>query len=100
MMCLLRVELELSIQAKAVLIARDAGVAMPVHPDARAAVEEIGYLRASIGRTGLLALAPVHVTSHRDDWHRYLLTGSNPKENRLLRLFSIIRSARPSRRGD
>jgi len=100
MLCLLRVELELSIQAKAVLIARDAGVAMPVHPDARAAVEEIGYLRSSIGRTGLLALAPVHVTSHRDDWHRYLLTGSNPKENRLVRLSSIIRSAHPFRRGD
>jgi len=100
MLCLLRVELELSIQAKAVLIARDAGVAMPVHPDARAAVEEIGYLRSSIGRTGLLALAPVHVTSHRDDWHRYLLTGSNPGENRLSRLLSLIRSAHPFRRGD
>jgi RsiW-degrading membrane proteinase PrsW (M82 family) len=74
MLCLLRVELELSIQAKAVLIARDAGVTMPAHPDARAAVEEIKYLRGAIGRTGLLALGPVHVTSHRDDWHRYLLT--------------------------
>ncbi len=84
MLCLLRVELELSIQAKAVLIARDAGVAMPEHPDARAAVEEIRYLRSSIGRTGLLALAPVHVTSHRDDWHRYLLTGSESPVRRVL----------------
>ena len=75
MLCLLRVEVELSIQAKGVLIARDAGVAMPVHPDAHSAVEEIRQLRASIGRTGLLALAPVHVTTDRDDWHRYLLTG-------------------------
>lgn len=75
MLCLLRIEVELSIQAKGVLIARDAGVAMPVHPDAHSAVEEIRQLRASIGRTGLLALAPVHVTTHRDDWHRYLLTG-------------------------
>jgi hypothetical protein len=31
MLCLLRVELELSIQAKAVLIARDADVTMPPH---------------------------------------------------------------------
>ena len=100
MLCLLRVELELSIQAKAVLIARDAGVAMPVHPDALSAVEEIRYLRSSIGRTGLLALAPVHVTSHRDDWHRYLLTGADARENRLLRLLRAIRLARPSRRGD
>jgi hypothetical protein len=90
MLCLLRVELELSIQAKAVLIARDAGVTMPEHPDARAAVEEVRYLRASIGRTGLLALGPVHVTSHRDDWHRYLLTGSGAKG--LRRLFSSPRT--------
>jgi protease PrsW len=87
MLCLLRVELELSIQAKAVLIARDAGVTMPVHPDARSAVAEIRYLRASIGRTGLLALAPVHVTTHRDDWHRYLLTGSDTGVKGLMRLF-------------
>ena len=97
MLCLLRVELELSIQAKAVLIARDAGVTMPEHPDARAAVEEVRYLRSSIGRTGLLALSPVHVTSHRDDWHRYLLTGSGPKG--LRRLFSS-RRPHPSRPAD
>ena len=29
--------------------------------------------RKSIGPTGLLALKPLQVTSHRDDWHRYLL---------------------------
>jgi hypothetical protein len=44
------------------------------HARARA-VDEIQYLRSSIGRTGLLALQPIHVTSHRDDWHRHLLTG-------------------------
>jgi protease PrsW len=76
MLCLLRVELELSIQAKALLIARDAGVMMPVHPDAHSAAAEIQYLRSSIGPTGLLALHPIQVTTHRDDWHRYLLTGS------------------------
>jgi len=41
MLCLLRVELELSIQAKAVLMAREAGVMMPRHPDAERAVAEI-----------------------------------------------------------
>lgn len=77
MLCLLRVELELSIQAKAVLLAREAGVMLPVHPDARSAVGEVAYLRSSIGATGLLALNPIQVSSHRDDWHRYLLTGSD-----------------------
>jgi RsiW-degrading membrane proteinase PrsW (M82 family) len=86
MLCLLRLELEVSIQAKGVLIARDAGVMLPAHPDARSAVDEIRYLRSSIGRTGLLALHPIHVSSHRDDWHRYLLTGTNSLENKLIRL--------------
>jgi protease PrsW len=82
MLCLLRVEVELSIQAKGVLIARAAGVKMAVHPDAHSAVNEIRHLRASIGRTGLLALAPVHVTTYRDDWHRYLLTGADSTASR------------------
>ena len=86
MLCLLRVEIELSIQAKAMLIARDAGVRMPVHSDAHCAVDEVRYLRASIGPTGLLALRPVSVTSHMDDWHRYLLTGSASGGSRLMRL--------------
>jgi hypothetical protein len=85
MLCLLRVELELSIQAKGMLIARDAGVIMPVHPDARSATDEIRYLRSSIGTTGLLALHPVQVTTHRDDWHRYLLVGSDSPRARWLR---------------
>jgi hypothetical protein len=67
------------------LIARDAGVTMPVHPDARNATDEIRYLRSSIGTTGLLALHPVQVTTHRDDWHRYLLVGSDSPRARWLR---------------
>jgi RsiW-degrading membrane proteinase PrsW (M82 family) len=74
MFCLLRLELELSIQAKAMLLAREAGLDVPVDDDLDAAVEEIAYLRASIGRTGLLALKPLEVSSDRDQWHRYLLT--------------------------
>ena len=73
MFCLLRVELELGIQVKAMLLAREAGLAVPVHPDAYAALSEIDYLRKSIGATGLLALRPLHVTTDRDAWHRYLL---------------------------
>ena len=49
MLCLLRVELELSIQAKAAVMVREAGVILPVHDDARHALEEVQYLRASIG---------------------------------------------------
>jgi protease PrsW len=73
MLCLLRVELELAVQAKAMLLAREAGLVVPVHQDAASALAERSYLRRSIGRTGLLALKPLNVTTHRDDWHEHLL---------------------------
>jgi len=93
MLCLLRVELELSIQAKAVLLARDAGVTMAVHPDAHSAAAEIRHLRSSIGTTGLLALHPVQVSSHRDDWHRYLLVGGDSPRQRWLKRLMFWRTS-------
>ena len=73
MFCLLRLELELSVQAKAMLIARKAGVDVPVDADLDASLEERRYLQKSIGPAGLLALEPLQVTSRRDTWHRHLL---------------------------
>jgi RsiW-degrading membrane proteinase PrsW (M82 family) len=73
MFCLLRLELELAIQAKAMLMARDAGLKIVPGDDLRAALAERRYLEASIGRTGLRALQSLQVTSDRDRWHRYLL---------------------------
>jgi RsiW-degrading membrane proteinase PrsW (M82 family) len=74
MYCLLRVELELAIQAKGWLLAAEAGLNAPVHPDAAAALEEAAWLRRSIGWTGLVALRPLHVTTDRDAWHKHVLT--------------------------
>jgi RsiW-degrading membrane proteinase PrsW (M82 family) len=79
MFCLLRVELELSVRAKAMLLARQAGLRVPVDDDLYASLAELEYVRSSIGTTGLLALKPLQVTSHRDEWHRYLLKGSKSK---------------------
>jgi RsiW-degrading membrane proteinase PrsW (M82 family) len=76
MFCLLRLELELAIQAKAMLMARQAGLHVPPTGDLYASLEELRYLEGSIGRTGLLALEPLQVTSDRDKWHRYLLEHS------------------------
>jgi hypothetical protein len=73
MFCLLRLQLELSAQAKGKLIARAAGLELEAHQDTRAALEELRFLRQSIGRTGLLALKPLSVATDRDDWHRHLL---------------------------
>ena len=76
MFCLLRIELELAVQAKARLIAQQAGLNLPVDPDVHAALAERRYLQQSIGRTGLLALEPLRITSHRDYWHQHLLSQS------------------------
>ena len=73
MFCLLRLEIELSVEARALIIAREAGLDIPVTDDRRASLEELAYLRRSIGPTGLLALKPLQVTSDRDRWHRHLL---------------------------
>ena len=73
MMCLLRVELEIAIQAKALLIARNAGLTLAPSPDLEAALDERRALQASIGRAGLLALRPLQISSQRDAWHRQLL---------------------------
>lgn len=80
MFCLLRVELELAVQAKAWLIAHQAGLDLPVDDDLHAALAERTYLRKSIGRTGLLALEPLRVTSHRDYWHHHLLAQASARE--------------------
>jgi RsiW-degrading membrane proteinase PrsW (M82 family) len=73
MFCLLQLDLELGIRAKAMLIARQAGVEMGVDAALRARLAERAYLERAIGRTGLLALRPLQMTGHRDRWHRYLL---------------------------
>jgi len=73
MFCLLRLELELGVQAKARIMARNAGLEVPVDDDLHESLDEREFLRKSIGPTGLLALKPLQVTSYRDDWHRYLL---------------------------
>lgn len=73
MFCLLQVELELGIRAKGMLMAREAGLEVPVDDDLRAQLAERKYLQTAIGPTGMLALRPLQVTSRRDDWHRYLL---------------------------
>jgi RsiW-degrading membrane proteinase PrsW (M82 family) len=91
MFCLLRIELELAVQAKARLIAREAGLEIPVDDDLHDALSEWAYLRDSIGPIGLLALEPLRVTSYRDDWHRHLLSQAGLRE-RLRRRFRMGRA--------
>jgi RsiW-degrading membrane proteinase PrsW (M82 family) len=79
MFCLLQLDLELSIRAKGMLMAREAGLQSPPDPTLDARLEERRYLTKTIGRTGRLALRPLQVTSDRDLWHHYLLQQAGEK---------------------
>lgn len=76
MLCLIRTHLELSLHGKGILIAREAGVHVPVGEDIRVNLEELRYLEKEIGATGLLAIKPLLKQSSRDLWHFYLLETS------------------------
>jgi len=76
MFCLLQLDLELSIRARGMLMAREAGLDLPADDTLLAQLDERAYLEKSIGRTGLLALRPLQVTSDRDEWHQFLLRQS------------------------
>jgi RsiW-degrading membrane proteinase PrsW (M82 family) len=73
MVCLLRLRLELSIRAKGILLAREAGFEMPADPDMEARFAELRHLEQTIGRTGLLALSPLFHFSDRDLWQHHML---------------------------
>ena len=80
MFCLLRLDLELAAHAKGLLIARSVGISLEGDEDLRAALTERDHLQRSIGRTGLLALEPLQVTTSRDHWHRHLLHGTRRRQ--------------------
>jgi protease PrsW len=73
MFCLMRVELELGIRVKGMLLAREAGIEVPIDQEIHERLAEVKYLEKSIGPTGLLALTPLQVSSDRDAWHKFLL---------------------------
>ena len=73
MLCLLQIHLELSIRAKGLLLAREAGLPAPVGSDVRAKLDELHYLEKAIGPTGLLAMKPIQRKSSRDLWEIHVL---------------------------
>lgn len=73
MFCLMRLELELGIRAKGMLMAREAGLDVPLDDALIDGLAEVRYLERSIGPTGLLALSPLQVSSDRDAWQKFLL---------------------------
>lgn len=72
--CLLSIHLELSLRAKGMLIARAAGVDVPVDDSVRANLVEMKFLERSVGPTGCLAILPLRQRSRRDLWQILLLS--------------------------
>ncbi len=73
MMCLLRLNAELAVRAKGVLMIREAGFEAAPDPTVKDKLEELRYLEKSIGKTGLRALHPFLHTSTRDLWQLTVL---------------------------
>jgi hypothetical protein len=73
MLCYLRVYLELSIKVKGLLLMRDAGFEVTPDPEAKAQLEELRYLERSVGKTGMLSLAPFLQRGSRDLWQLTML---------------------------
>jgi len=68
LLCYLRLYLELAIQAKGILLMRQAGFDVTPDPSIREHFNELRYLEQSIGKTGQLALSPFVHKSSRDVW--------------------------------
>ena len=68
MVCVLRLQVELSLRAKGILMLQGAGYAVPAQPDVAEKLAELRYLRKSIGATGWLALKPVLNRDRREFW--------------------------------
>jgi RsiW-degrading membrane proteinase PrsW (M82 family) len=69
MLCYLRLQSELSLRVKGVLMMRESGFPVKKDGEVREKLNELRYLRGSLGKTGELALAPLL----RDVWQLHML---------------------------
>jgi hypothetical protein len=73
MLCLLRIHTELSIKAKGILLMREAGFRVSPDPTLKETFDELSYLEGSIGKTGMLAMAPFLSWNTRELWQLHVL---------------------------
>ena len=73
LLCLLRLQAELSIRAKGILLLREHGLRAAEDPELAAKLAEVRWLENAVGRTGLLALRPVCRWQGADRWQRRFL---------------------------
>jgi RsiW-degrading membrane proteinase PrsW (M82 family) len=72
MLCMLQLRLELAMRAKGLLLARAAGIDVPVDREVVSRLDELHFLERSIGATGRLAMRPL-IPEGRDRWQIDLL---------------------------
>ncbi len=73
MLCMLRLQAELSIRAKGVLMLREQGLEPAADPQLAGKLDELRWLEASIGPTGRLAMRPICHWRGADRWQQHLL---------------------------
>ena len=73
MLCLLRLQAELSIRAKGILILREHGLKPNDDPELKARLLEVSQLESNIGKAGLMAMRPICRWKDADRWQRHLL---------------------------
>ncbi len=76
MIAYIRTHIELSIEAKGVLLLKQAGVPVSIDEETKDKFKELKYLESSMGQTGKLAISPILHTSTRDLWQLYMLEQS------------------------
>jgi RsiW-degrading membrane proteinase PrsW (M82 family) len=81
--CYLLIYLELSAQAKALLILKETGLQPVPDPGIQAKFTELKQLEKNIGKTGQLAMAPLLRTSPRDLWQLYFLNQQSDQSQNL-----------------
>lgn len=74
LLCYLRLHTELSIRAKGLLMMREQGFMDKTGEETKAKLDELDYLKGSIGKTGLLAMKPFLRMSQKDLWQFYMLS--------------------------
>lgn len=73
MLCLLRLQAELSIRAKGMLVLGEHGLKPRPDPLVAEKLAEVRWLERSVGRTGLLAMRPICRWRDANNWQRHLL---------------------------
>jgi len=73
MLVLLKLQTELSIRAKGMLILREHGFKPEIDPELKGKLEEVRWLEKTIGRAGILAMRPVCRWTGKNQWQRFML---------------------------